>query len=483
MRVRDIISTLRSDQFTYQGDQDLRFSGLSLTAPRRPTEGRFLIPRDASWPFVHEQPSVPSLKRTERLIERAFANGVSGVICSPIFEGSSLLARKNAFFTSDTYGLACHIARLVREGLTRQRITAITGSAGKTSTKEMLLLALRASEAGRVASTPGNHNLHRSSLRRISQAQGFDHVVLETSSSAFKAFRERNFSISPDVGIVTSIAEAHLNYMDSLENIARIKSDVFQRPVPGGTAVINLDTNHADLLVRRAENEGCRLVTYGETTAASIRLAEWDPETRQAVAVVDQERVEYTLGPAGKHTAMNSLAVIGALRALQIKNWRTGLQSLAQLEALEGRGQTTQVTLPNGVNITLIDEAYNANPASVRSSLASLAVQPVASNSRRVAILGDVLELGEQADEIHRSLADAVMSADLDEIFLFGHHMHALYEVLEGRLPSVHHWADLDDLRPDVPSLLRPNDTVLMKASGATGLKYLVKELTAAKSK
>lgn len=478
MLVRDLIGTLPGAQHQYQGDVDLPFSGLELNPPRKPPRGRFFVTRDASWPITLGDRQHPSRKRSARLIKQAFDQGAAGVICSPDFQGSAIVEGRNAFFTTDTYALARHATAAVRQSLNHQRTTAITGSAGKTTTKNMLLHALRASQAGRLASTPGNRNLYRTILRRLSQSARYDHTVIEAASAAFQTFRETGFSISADVSIVTSIAEGHLDYMKSLENIARVKSDIFQSPPPGGTAIINCDTECSDILVRRAEAEGCRVVTYGESREATIRLLEWNPQTRQAVATMDDECVEYVLGSEGKHTALNSLAVLGALRAHGITNWRDGMDSLASFKALVGRGQTQEIQLHNGVAVTLIDEAYNANAASIRSSVESLALRTVAPGGRRVAVLGDVLELGDHADQVHANFADSVLNADLDEVFLFGQHMRQLYEALRHQVSNVRHWEDLAAMRSELLGLLQQNDVVLLKASGSMGLNELVKELS-----
>lgn len=478
MQVSELINLLPDSAYSYRGTQNLPFTGLALDAPKNPQHGRFLITHDSSWPETTMDPEIPSRKRIERLLQRAFARGMSGAICSTEFLDAAVLEGKNVFFTDDTFTLGCQIAGAVRHYSEHQHITAITGSVGKTTTKAMLVHALNAVGVRRLLSTPGNKNLHRTLLRRLSQSHRYNHTVLEVSSLALQAFRTSGFSLSPDVGIVTSITEAHLEYMSNLENLAQVKSDVFQSPPPGGTAIINRDTEHADLLIRRAVSEGCQLVTYGETAEATIRLCEWDPQTRQAVVALGQERIEYTLGSAGKHIALNSLAIIGALRAHRIRDWRIGVQSLADFAALEGRGRIVRVQLPSGVEVTVVDEAYNANPASIRSSLNSLGSTAVAQGARRVAVLGDALELGERADEFHRDLADAVLTADIDQVFLFGQHMHALYSALKGCLDSVRYWADLDSMRDELLDLLEQNDIVLMKGSLGTGLQGFVKEIT-----
>lgn len=482
MRVGELIDLLPDIPHEYRGALDVPFTGMAPRLPTKLPSGRFAIIRDESWPpqIAVDDGPLPGRNVSERRVERAFSAGASGVICSSKFLGTPALEGRNAFFSTDTYALARNIAKVVRANLKHQRITAVTGSAGKTTVRAMLVHALRACNAGRVSFTPGNSNLYRSVLGRVSQAHWYDHTVIEASSAAFLVFREHDFSVSPDVSIITSLAEAHLDYMGTLENLADVKSDIFQLPPPGGTAIINRDTLRADLLIERAVAEGCQLVTYGESPAATVRLVDWEPATRRVVAMAGQERIDYVVGSDGKHTAINSLAVIAALRAHRIENWREGVAALRELQPRGGRGKVTPVRLPNGKGITLIDEAYNANTASVRTSVASLSVMSVPNGGRRIAVLGDIGELGTQAEELHRSLATDIVEANPDQVLLFGQHMFHLYLALRDHAVNVRYWHSLDDLRIDLPNLLQSGDAVLMKASGTMGLQGLVKEMTAA---
>lgn len=400
------------------------------------------------------------------------------MICSSELQGCSALEEKNVFSSSDTFGLACELAGLVRRSLRRQRITAITGSAGKTSTKAMLMHSLNAGRSRRANGTPGNRNLPSTILRILSQSDSHRHTVLETSSVALLGFRSREFSISPDVGIVTSIGEAHLEYMETLENIANVKSSIFQKSPAGGSALINRDATHSDILVDRAERFGYRAITYGESPQSSIRLTGWDSDARTVTAKWGEDEVEYTVGQGGKHAAVNSLAVLGALREHGVKRWRSAIESLATFQALDGRGATTEAGLASGGRFTLIDESYNSNAVSVRTSLEDLATRPVPEGGRRVAVLGDILELGDRGDQVHRELAEPVLRAGLDSILLFGANMRHLYEALKGRAGNVQYWVDLESLQAELPILLREGDAVLMKASRGTGLNDFVGTLT-----
>lgn len=232
MRVRELLDLLPGIEPQYQGDLDAAFTGMTTGLPRRPPKGRFIVVRDDSWPAETkgEDPDVPSRRRAERRIRAAFSRGASGVICSSSLQSSSVVEGSNVFFSTDTYELVRGMTAAVRSSLGDQRITAVTGSAGKTTVKSMVVHALRACGAGRVTSTPGNKNMYRTVLSSISQSGQYEHTVIEASSAAFLAYRQHDFSISPDVGIITSIAEAHLDYVGSLENLIGVKSDIFRLP-------------------------------------------------------------------------------------------------------------------------------------------------------------------------------------------------------------------------------------------------------------
>lgn len=341
----------------------------------------------------------------------------------------------------------------------------------------MLMHSLNAGRGGRTSATPGSRNLPPTILRILSQAGSYKHTVLETFSAALLGFRTREFSISPDIGIVTSISDAHLEYMETRENIANVKSDIFQNPPTGVSAIINQDATHSDILVDRSKKFGYHPITYGESPKSTIRLTDWNSDDRAVTARWGEEEVNYTVGQGGKHAALNSLAVLGTLREHGVKRWRSAIESLATFQALSGRGATTEASLPSGDRVTLIDESYNSNPLSVRTSLEALATRSVPDGGRRVAVLGDILELGDRAVQVHRELAELVLHADIDCILLFGANMWHLYEALKVRAGNVQYWLDLESLQTELPRFLREGDTVLMKASSGTGLNNFVGKL------
>lgn len=478
MRAHDLIDALGdSAGIEYQGNSRQILRGFTERSSPGGVRRRFFVLVDTGWTRQSRQKQLPEGTHPEDVIGRAFANGASGVVCSPALRGSPVLEGRNVFFTDATFDFILRAAAYTRSTLKEHTVTAVTGSAGKSTTKAMIAHALKALDAGSVLATAGNTNLAQHVASQLTRSHRNVHTVVEVAGSAFPRYEPRGFSVSPDVAIITAISEAHLDYLHDLESVARIKSDLFLAPPPGGTAVVNIDTPHSNLLVDRAHREGWTLVTYGESAGADLRLVEYAPAEGLVLAQVGGEQFRYAVGAPGRHMALNSLAVIAALRGLGLEQWRDGVRLLATFAPLGGRGEAAEVTLASGARITLIDEAYNANPVSMRAALDLLSSKTVVEDGRRIAVLGDILELGDSADQIHRSLADAVLGADAHEVHLFGTHMAALYDEVRDRGVVVYHWSDLEEMAAGLLTQLRTGDVVLTKASGGTGLKDFVQEI------
>lgn len=480
MKVSELISLLPSDLgFEYNGHSDLIFRGLSVRFEGRPLKDKFAVMLTSSWgPMrIVNRLFAPDKTIAEHLSE-AERYGAAGFVLPMEYRNDVALEGRNFFFVRDTTQFAFAVMKAIQASHQVGRITAITGSAGKSTTKSMISHALATLIPKRNIYSPGStQNVETSMLRHMSVAHRFDHLVLEVAGSAFRTFEQNAFDVSADVSVVTNISEAHLSYLKSLENIAEVKSKIFNSPPPGGTAVVNLDTPCADILVRRAVQAGCQLVTYGESPEATIRLVDYDSEQGVVTAAFGKRRLTYSVGARGKHMAVNSLAVIAVLRAHGFKDWERALESLASFEPLKGRGQRATVSTATR-SFSIIDESYNANPASMRAAIGAFVDEPVAEGSKKIAVLGDILELGDESDSIHRGLLDTVAAANFDRVYLVGEQMGHLHEDLSERDPNVSHWHDLDALIDEIKTSLGEGDAILVKASNGTGLHRLVTELT-----
>jgi UDP-N-acetylmuramyl pentapeptide synthase len=268
----------------------------------------------------------------------------------------------------------------------------------------------------------------------------------------------------------------HLAYFDSEQGIAEAKAEIFDGLEPGGSAVLNRDNKWFELLSGRARAKGARVVSFGSHRQADIRLdrvaLQEDGSTVQAELL--GEAVAYRVGAPGKHLVQNSLAVLATAHVLQADLTRV-LLALAKFRAPKGRGERLPLQHPAGA-FTLIDESYNANPASMRAALALLGQANPQGRGRRIAVLGDMLELGEAAPAQHRSLMPALEESGADLVFLAGPMMAALWR----DLPDARRGAyagSAAELEPILLQAVGPGDVVMMKASLGTRLGPVVDAL------
>ncbi len=354
------------------------------------------------------------------------------------------------------------------------RIAAITGSVGKTGSKEALRQAL-AAQAKTHASAASHNNHWGVPLSLARQPRDAAYGIYELGMSAPGEIRALAGLVRPQVALVTMIAPAHLGFFPSLAAIAEAKGEIFSGLEPGGSAVINLDAPHAARLAELARAAGAaRVIGFGAAPEAAARLCEvrQDEAGSDIVMTLDGTRIAYRIGAPGRHWVGNSLGVIACAAALGADPLRAA-RALADFRAPKGRGERHALRRAGGT-VTLIDESYNANPASMRAALALLAGAP----GRKLAALGDMLELGEQAAALHAALAEPVAAAGADRVFTVGSAMRHLHEAL----PAARRGAHADSARELLPLLeaeLKPGDTLLIKGSLGIGMGRLVSALLA----
>lgn len=480
MIIRDLIEGIgRKAPYEFEGRDDVPIRGLGLKARRRGVGRTLFVLAGRDW-----HPSYPRIYRKDGIsdeeeIQAALDNGAAGLVLPSSFRGHPLTEGRNVFFVEDTLEFAFRAAEAFRGMLSTKRLTAVTGSAGKTTTKRMIQHALGAGDPSKsLQRVSTNRNLATEAAWQLSWAPRFDHTVLEVDGGSFRQAVEHNFSIAPDVAVITSIAEAHLDHHGDLQGVARNKSQIINGVGPGGALVLNRDTEMVDWLLGRAHEEGVRTITYGESPDAAVRLVDYELTTGKVTADVVGERFSYMVGARGRHMALNSLAVIAALRVLEVEDWRAGARALESFEPISGRGATADVVLSTGERIRLVDESYNANPASMKAALSTFAEMPVESGGRRIALLGDIRALGEASESVHRRLADVEGLQRVDELHLIGECMVALHDELQDGDVPVTHWSSVQEMGPGVLSELRTGDVVLAKASQATGLNRLINRIS-----
>ena len=351
----------------------------------------------------------------------------------------------------------------------KARVIAVTGSVGKTSTKEALKLAFSASGATHASSASfNNHWGVPLSLARFSPAMAYG--IFEIGMNHAGEITPLVNMARPHVAIITTIAPSHLGHFNSLADIADAKAEIFSGVEPGGHAVINRDTPFFDHLASAARAAGiANIVSFGKHEASDVRLSriKLHGECSCITADVLGEETIYKLGAPGEHLALNSLAVLAALK-LAGADLARGALALAASEPAKGRGVRKRLHARGG-EILLIDESYNANPTSVRAALALLKQ----AKGRKIAVLGDMLELGEHAPAMHAELAEAVDEAGVDVLYAAGPLMAALWEKTPPARRGLHAGKS-EDLRDALLGALRAGDTVMIKGSLGSRMGPLV---------
>jgi len=356
------------------------------------------------------------------------------------------------------------------------KVIGVTGSVGKTGTKEALRLALGAD--GETHASIASYNNHWGvplSLARCPASAKYG--VFEIGMNHAGEITPLTQMVRPHVAIVTAIEPVHLEYFGSLEKIADAKAEIFSGIEPGGAAVLNRDNGQYARLAAAAKQAGvARVVTFGEHKQADAKLLRHSllPDCSTVQARILGADVTYKLGAPGKHLVLNSLGVLAAV-ALVGADLALAALALDKLKAASGRGTRMTLEMPGG-SALLIDESYNANPASMRAAIALLGQATIGKDGRRIAVLGDMLELGSQGAEMHRSLAEPIEAAAVDLVFCCGPLMHALWEALpSGRRGGYAETAA--ELEPVVLDAIRDGDAVMVKGSLGSKMGPIVKAL------
>jgi UDP-N-acetylmuramoyl-tripeptide--D-alanyl-D-alanine ligase len=297
------------------------------------------------------------------------------------------------------------------------KVIGVTGSVGKTGTKEALRLAL--SKDGETHASIASYNNHWGvplSLARCPSSARY--AVFEMGMNHQGEIAPLSRLVRPQVAIITTIAPVHLEFLGSLANIADAKAEIFLGVPANGAAVINRDIGQFAQLKGRAQQAGItHVISFGEHAEADARLIKCALHARCSTveAEIFGTQFSYKIGAPGRHLIINSLAVLAAAELVGADLALAAL-ALAELRAASGRGAPIEIELPGGPALVL-DESYNANPASVEAALAVLGRSPVGPRGRRIAVLGDMLELGPNGPDLHRGLADAVIANGVDLVF------------------------------------------------------------------
>ena len=348
-------------------------------------------------------------------------------------------------------------------------LVAVTGSVGKTTTKEMLRRILAA--AGPTHAAVASYNNHWGvplTLARLPRDAAF--CVVEIGMNHPGEIAPLAQLARPQVAVITNVAPVHIGHMGSLAAIAAEKAAILSGLIAGGVAVLPADSAHLAILQQAAGP--ARLIRFGRTEAAEARLldAVSDAEGVNVAMTLDGVPLRFRLAAPGEHMAINAVAAIAAAVALGVEPHHASA-ALDGFSAMTGRGARRRLALPGGEAL-LLDESYNASAPSVRAALAVLGLQPAA---RRIAVLGDMLELGAASAAEHAGLAPAV-ATHADLLFACGPEMRRLFDAVPAAMRAAHAPTSAD-LAPQVAAALRPGDAVLVKGSLGSRMARIIAAL------
>jgi len=408
-------------------------------------------------------------------VRDAMAAGAAAAIVKHVPENCKGTHEENKLVLVDDtldalYGLA-RSARLRADA----RITAITGSVGKTGTKEALRRVLSGHE--NVHANAGNLNNALGvplSLARMPRNTRFG--VFEMGMNHAGELTPLSFLVKPDIAIITAVEAVHLEFFDSVDSIANAKAEIFSGLRSGGTAVLPINSPYMPLLRKSADAAGShQTITFGDSEHADAKLigVKIDEGMTHVIAELFGRKLSYTIGIAGRHIALNSLAVLAAIHALDLDPFLAA----SHFEDIKpGRGRGTRHTLPwQSGSIVLVDESYNASPASIIALTETLGEYK--EEERRILVLGDMLELGKHGPDLHAALAEPILNCDIDLVFTTGSLMKRLSDALP---PAVRggHAKDPASLMPVLKSSLRSGDIVAVKGSFGSNMNQIISGLS-----
>lgn len=414
-----------------------------------------------------------------RFLESAFAKGATAAVVDRPIDFPHILV-------SDTTAALEALAAAARRR-TDARIVGVTGSVGKTGVKEALFAALDRSSRGEAHRSVKSYNNHVGvplSLARMPSRSRFG--VFEMGMNHAGEIAALTRQVRPHVAVVTTIAPAHIEMLGSEEAIADAKGEIFEGLEPEGVAIIPADSPHFARLKAKAERHAGTVIGFGRAAHADVRLLDTiSAANGGSLVTVDMgdRRLCYTVAAPGDHWVMNSLAVMAAVRAAGGDLGAAGV-ALAEMEGMAGRGARIEITAADGGHALLIDESYNANPASMRATLAQLGKTAA---RRRVAVLGSMKELGDHGPGFHAALAKPLAEANVDFAILVGDEMKALADELGkseaaalGKSIRFAHCQNPAEARQALADFgVESGDAILVKGSNSVGLGALVAALAA----
>jgi UDP-N-acetylmuramoyl-tripeptide--D-alanyl-D-alanine ligase len=355
------------------------------------------------------------------------------------------------------------------------KVLAVTGSVGKTTTKEILADVL--SGQGKVHASVGSFNNHWGvplSLSRM--AQDTDFGIFEIGMNHSGEIAPLSQMVRPDIAIVTGVDAVHMAHFASVAEIADAKAEIFDGMNKGAIAILNKDNEWFDQLSAKATAKGLKILSFGEDKDADARLikSSMHPHCSCVAAEIQGQAVTFKISVPGHHWVMNSLAVMLAVSAMG-QDLALASLKLADMSPPVGRGQRFNVSTETG-SFHLFDDSFNASPVSMRAALKNLSIATTTGKGRRVAILGDMLELGDKSQDMHKALASLLMDANVNLVLCVGPLMKDLFDNL-GPQQKAYHFETAQELADQVMRYVMTGDAVMVKGSKGSKVSLVAQKI------
>jgi UDP-N-acetylmuramoyl-tripeptide--D-alanyl-D-alanine ligase len=355
------------------------------------------------------------------------------------------------------------------------KVIGVTGSVGKTSTKEMLALAF--GEQLHTHATIGNYNNHIGLPLTIANTpKNTEILILEMGMNHAGEINILSEIARPNIAIITTVEAVHLEFFTTVADIARAKAEIMDGLPEGEVVILPIDNPYFEILRDKASQKKLQIKTFGKSASADYRLIECKTNQfgTEAIIHINNQIKTLALKVVGEHLVINSLAVLAAIEASGL-NVEQAIQSLFKFSDAKGRGELLKLNINNNVgeiSISILDETYNASPASMRASFKKL--HSMAMNRRKIAVLGDMRELGIAGAELHADLVTDLLECEIDQIYLVGELMQHLHEKALKHNIITNHFINNSSLAKALKEDIRNNDFILCKGSRGSKIEEII---------
>ena len=412
-----------------------------------------------------------------KYIKSAVENGAVCVVCEHLPVDHEAI-NANFVVVKNSIDTLTKLAIFQRNRL-RGKVIAITGNVGKTSTRANISFVL--SQFYKTSSTNGNYNNHIGLPLTIANAPtDTEMLVLEMGMNHLGEIAHLTKIAKPDIAIITNIVPVHMEFMKNIDTVARAKAEIFQGMSPNSYAILNEDNDSFGLLKSIAEEHGVKNILSVGTKNSDVFIDGYefmaDYKTKYKVSIYRNSinsNVDCTVNGMSYHNAFNTLFVFAVAKILNLDLERVA-EAVKQIKIVEGRGNLEDINC-GGKSIKIINDAYNSSPVALRDAVVALGNFAGKNHARSVAILGDMLELGERSEEYHKSILPYILESGIDVVITIGEEMKAVFDALQG--VEKYHFDETKQALASIKNMVKNGDVVLLKASRGMHFETIIEEL------